>query len=155
MKARTKLRIACQEAKILLTAVWKTDIIVEALYDGEDFSYELRRGEFELICQPIFDRCFPPMEKAITDAGFQKEDIDEIILVGGSSRISQIETRLEQYFGKAPNKQLNPDEAVCQGATLYAAKLSGDPAFDDMVFKDVTPMALGTEIESTDLEEQK
>ena len=101
----------------------------------------------ESCCSYLFDKFFPPIDKAIAIAGYSKEELDDIILVGGSSRIPIITTRLETYFGKPVNKQLSPDEAICKGATYYAGLLQGDPTLQDVSFKDIAPMTIGTDYE--------
>ena len=103
-KNRTKLRLACKDAKILLSAGYETTVTVESLIDGEDWFYDLTRQELESCCSDLFDKFFPPIDKALDIAGYSKDDLDDIILVGGSSRIPIITTRLETYFGKQVNK---------------------------------------------------
>ena len=143
-----KIKKACCEAKKLLSFNFETALIIESCIGEEDFSYDLSRNEFEKICKPIFDRCFPPVEKALAESQLQKSDIDELVLVGGSSRVPYIQKRLEDFFdGKKLNQQVNPNEAVCQGATIYAGMLAKDASLRQMEFTDVVPLNLATDVE--------
>ena len=97
--------------------------------DLDSVELEITLHEFEQICQPIFEKCMLPVDQALNDAGLQKEQIDDIILVGGSSRIVKLQQILSDHFGgKDLNKQLNPDEAVAYGATVQAGILKGKQA---------------------------
>ena len=91
--------------------------------DEPDFTYDLKRSEFEQVCAPLIDRLFPPIEKALEAANYTRNEIDDIVLVGGSSRIPIITTKLEDYFQKPVNLQLRPDEAICEGACIYAGMM--------------------------------
>ena len=144
-----KIRTACKEAKEHLTAVYRTDITIDDLVDDDEpFEYDLTRAEFEEICSGIFDRCFPPVEQAIEDAGYTKDMIDEVLLVGGSSRIPGIQNKIKEFFDRDHlNMQLHPDEAVCYGPTLYSAMISGAISVEDFAFRDVIPLSMGTDIE--------
>ena len=129
----SKLRQSCKDAKQILSSTFNTTIFAENIIDGDDFEYDLTRGEFESICEPIFDRCIPPIEKAIAASGFTRDEIDDVIMVGGCSRIPKLKERVQAFFnGKRLNQQLSPDEAICQGATIYAGKIAGHPELQDL-----------------------
>src|SRR5690606_24314498 len=98
---------------------------------------------FEQLVDDLVERTIPPMEKALADAGLKKEDIDEVILVGGSTRVPMVQRTVEQFFGKKPNKSVNPDEVVAIGAAIQGGVLSGDVT--DVLLLDVTPLNLGIE----------
>ena len=117
-----------------------------ALSEGEDFCLRMTRVEFELLSTLIFNRILAPMHDVISDSKLQKDRIDEIILIGGSTRIPRVQKMVQDFFdGKNLNKRLNPDEAVAYGATIQAAILAGQATADiqDMLLLDVTPLSLG------------
>ena len=126
-----------------------TVIDVESLSGDNDYSLNMTRLEFEQLCAPIFQRCLPPLTEALTDANLAKSEIDEVVLVGGSTRIPKIQSMLTEYFdGKSLNKQLHPDEAVAYGATIQAGILSGveTAQVQDILLLDITPLSLGTDV---------
>jgi L1 cell adhesion molecule like protein len=151
-KALKKLRDACQSLKHNLSHSDTATIEVDALVNGEDFDSSLTRKKFVEINDELFTRCLEPLEKAISDAKLSKNDIDEIVLIGGSTRIVHIQRLLEQYFpGKQLSKRINPDEAVAMGAAIQGANLSltfdqKDPKLAEITLMDVTPMSLGIEL---------
>ena len=147
-RAMRRLRTACEKAKRNLSSSTQSTIEIDSLHDGVDFVSSITRARFEELCAPIFTRTMEPVDKAIRDANISKSDIDEIILVGGTTRVPKIQKLLKDYFnGKEPCKNLNPDEAVAIGATVQAAILSGDKdeSIQDVLLLDVTPLSLGIE----------
>lgn len=151
-KAMKKLRDACQVLKHNLSHSDVATIEVDALVNGEDFDSSLTREKFVEINSELFTRCLDPIERAISDAKISKNDIDEIVLIGGSTRIVQIQQLLEQYFPNKPlSKRINPDEAVAMGAAIQAANLSltfdeKHPKLAEITLMDVAPMSLGIEL---------
>jgi molecular chaperone DnaK len=104
---------------------------------------ELTRANFESLCENLIERCRIPVEKSISDARLDKSDIDEIVLVGGSTRIPAIQNLVESLTGKKPNQSVNPDEVVAIGAAVQAGILAGE--IKDILLLDVTPLSLGVE----------
>lgn len=147
-KAISRLRTQCENAKRILSTTMQTMIEVDSLSDGVDFSYSLTRARFENLCGDIFTKIMEPVNKVISDSGLNKTQIDEIILVGGSTRIPKIKQMLSDYFGKKLNESVNPDEAVAYGAAIQGAILSdaNHAHLEDIVLLDVTPLSLGIEI---------
>ncbi|XP_039847783.1 heat shock 70 kDa protein BIP4-like isoform X3 [Panicum virgatum] len=125
-RALGKLRRECERAKRALSNQHQVRVEVEALFDGVDFSEQMTRARFEELNNDLFRRTMVPVKKAMADAGLKKADINEIVLVGGSTRIPKVQQLLKDYFnGKEPNKGVNPDEAVAYGAAVQASILSG------------------------------
>ena len=149
-----KLREQCSEAKKMLTNCYETEINVENLLGSdEDFFYTLTRNEFELVCKPIFDSLIPPVEKALEIAQIPKSEIDDIVLVGGSTRIPGVQNRVQNFFdNKELNKQIKVDEAVCEGATYYAAMRNPNGNFENQFdFTDCTAMDFSTDAGDDDV----
>ncbi|CAO2203654.1 unnamed protein product [Urochloa humidicola] len=147
-RALGKLRRECERAKRALSNQHQVRVEVEALFDGVDFSEQLTRARFEELNNDLFRKTMVPVKKAMADAGLQKGDIDEIVLVGGSTRIPKVQQLLRDYFdGKEPNRGVNPDEAVAYGAAVQGSILSGyvDNNTKDMIVLDVAPLTLGME----------
>merc|ERR1711912_586 len=118
---------------------------IEALYDGHDFSETLTRAKFEEINNDLFKKTLDPVKLVMQDSGLKKSQIDEIVLVGGSTRIPKIQQLIKDFFnGKEPNRGINPDEAVAYGAAVQAGILSGEGG-QDLLLLDVTPLTLGIE----------
>ncbi|KAL2893928.1 Heat shock cognate 70 kDa protein [Bienertia sinuspersici] len=144
-RAIGRLRAACERAKRILSSASVTTIDIDCLYDGIDFSSRVTRTRFEKLSMDLFENCIAPVEKCLKDAKMVVEDLHEIVLVGGSTRIPKIQELLQDFFkGKQLCKGINPDEAVAHGAAAHAAVLS---CVDDenFVFVDVTPFSLGIE----------
>jgi len=143
-----RLRTACENLKKTLSSATQASIELDSLFEGIDYSANLSRARFEELCGDLFRKTFDPVEQVIKDSKISKSNIDEIVLVGGSTRIPKIQSQLENYFnGKALNKSINPDEAVAYGAAVQAALLSGvtDSKIDDILLLDVSPLSLGVE----------
>jgi len=147
-KAMQKLRREAERAKRSLSNQHQVRVEIEALYDGVDFSEPLTRARFEELNNDLFRKTMGPVKKAMEDAGFKKDEIDEIVLVGGSTRIPKVQQLLKDFFdGKEPNKGVNPDEAVAYGAAVQGGILSGDGGDEtkDILLLDVAPLSQGIE----------
>ena len=148
-KALRRLRNSCERAKRILSSATETTIEVDSLAEGIDFFIKLTRAKFEELNSSIFRRTLAPVEQVLIDSKIDKSQVDEIVLVGGSTRIPKIKKLLSEYFnGKTLNESVNPDEAVAYGAAVQAAILSGhqnDPQLNSVVLLDVTPLSLGIE----------
>jgi len=126
-KALGKLRRECELAKRSLSNQHQVRVEIESLFDGVDFSEPLTRARFEELNMDLFKKTMEPVKKALKDAGLKKSDIDEIVLVGGSTRIPKVQQMLKDFFdGKEPSKGTNPDEAVAYGAAVQGGVLSGE-----------------------------
>lgn len=147
-RAMRRLKTACETAKRTLSSSSVANIEIDSLFDGKDFSASLTRAKYESLCSDIFQRTMVPVEQVLKDSGYTKDEINEIVLVGGSTRIPKIQELLSSFFnGKELNKTINPDEAVAYGAAVQAAILSGnsDEKLDSLLLLDVTPLSLGVE----------
>jgi molecular chaperone DnaK len=147
--ALQRLKEAAEKAKIELSASAETEINLPYItaVDGvpKHLVMKLTRAKFEQMTDSLVQRTLEPCRKAIADAGLKASDIDEVILVGGSTRIPRIQAEVEKFFGKKPNRSVNPDEVVAIGAAVQGAILSGNAGVKDMVLLDVTPLSLGIE----------
>ena len=148
-RALRRLRTACERAKRTLSSQTQASIEIDSLYEGIDFLSVITRARFEDMNMDYFRKCMEPVEQVLRDAGMSKSQVDEIVLVGGSTRIPKIQDMLSEFFGgKELNKSINPDEAVAYGATVQAAILSGQEKsekLDSLLLLDVTPLSLGIE----------
>ena len=147
-RALRRLRTACERAKRTLSASTQANIEIDSLFEGVDFYTSITRARFEDLCADLFRGTLDPVEKALRDAKLSKGEIDEVVLVGGSTRIPKIQKLLQDFFnGKELNKSINPDEAVAYGAAVQAAILSGDKSEEvqDLLLLDVAPLSLGLE----------
>ena len=147
-RALRRLRNACERAKRTLSSATQASVEIDSLSDGIDFYTTITRARFEELCADLFRDTLEPVGKALTDAKLAKGDIDEIVFVGGSTRIPKIQKLVSNFFnGKSPNKTINPDEAVAYGAAIQAAVLSGimDENTKDILLLDVAPLSLGLE----------
>ncbi|KAJ7290070.1 heat shock protein 70 [Mycena rebaudengoi] len=146
-RAMRRLRTACERAKRTLSAATQTSIEIDSLVEGIDFHTSLTRTRFEELCGDLFRRTLEPIEKVLRDSKIDKSNVNEIVLVGGSTRIPRIITLVSDFFnGKEPNKSINPDEAVACGAAVQAAILSGAvqaASLFGLSLRDVTPLSLG------------
>jgi molecular chaperone DnaK len=145
--ALQRLKEAAEKAKVELSSSAETEINLPYVtaVDGvpKHLVKKLTRAKFESLADKLFDRCLKPCEQALKDAGMNVSQIDEVILVGGSSRIPKVQEIVEKFFGKKPNRGVNPDEVVAIGAAIQGAVLSGD--IKDVLLLDVTPLSLGIE----------
>jgi len=145
-RAVQKLRREVEKAKRALSAAHQVRVEVESLYEGEDFSETLTRAKFEELNMDLFKGTLKPVQKVLEDSDLTKKDIDEIVLVGGSTRIPKVQQLVKEFFnGKEPSKGINPDEAVAYGAAVQAGVLSGEQDTGDIVLLDVNPLTLGIE----------
>ena len=147
-RAIRRLKTSCENVKKNLSSSTQATIEIDSLHEGIDFTATITRARFEELCSDLFRRLFEPLDKVLKDAGISKSKIDEIVLVGGSTRIPKVQNYLSDYFnGKSLNKSVNPDEAVAYGAAVQAAILSGckDSKVSDLLLLDVTPLSLGVE----------
>ncbi|KAG7596368.1 Heat shock protein 70kD peptide-binding domain superfamily [Arabidopsis suecica] len=147
-KALGKIRRECELAKRSLSNQHQVRVEIESLFDGVDFSEPLTRARFEELNMDLFKKTMEPVKKALKDAGLKKSDIDEIVLVGGSTRIPKVQQMLKDFFdGKEPSKGTNPDEAVAYGAAVQGGVLSGEGGEEtqNILLLDVAPLSLGIE----------
>merc|ERR1711861_53151 len=140
-----KLRREVEKAKRALSSTHQARVEIEALFDGADLSETLTRARFEEINADLFKKTLGPVKVVMEDSGLKKTQIDEVVLVGGSTRIPKIQQLMGDFFnGKEPNRGINPDEAVAYGAAVQAGILSGEGA-QELLLLDVTPLTLGIE----------
>jgi len=145
-KSIRRLRSACEEAKKQLSSNTTASIEVESMYDGLDLVVKLTRARFEDICRKSLDKCKKPVEQVLKDSNTTVHDVDEVVIVGGSTRIPYIQNMLKKMFNKELNSSINPDEAVAVGAAFWAHQLSNKHSqSEDIVLVDVTPLSLGVE----------
>jgi molecular chaperone DnaK len=146
-QALQRLTEAAEKAKIELSSVTQAEInlpFITATQDGpKHVEMTLTRAQFETICADLIDRCRIPVENAVRDAKVSKNDIDEVVLVGGSTRIPAVQQAVRDVLGKEPNQSVNPDEVVAVGAAIQAGVLAGE--VKDLLLLDVTPLSLGVE----------
>lgn len=146
-QAMQRVKEAAEKAKCELSSVVETNInlpFITADANGpKHLDLSLTRAKFEDLCYDLLERCKKPVEQAIKDAGISKSEIDEVVLVGGSTRIPAVQQLVKEYTGKEPNQSVNPDEVVAVGAAVQAGVLAGE--VKDIVLLDVTPLTLGIE----------
>ena len=140
-----RLKMACESAKKILSSKNKIQIELNCLKNNEDLSLEISRDLFEEICGHLFDKCINPISELLQKLNISQGNIDEVILIGGSTKIPRIRRMLKSIFFREPNTFINPDEAVASGAAIMAAKLSGveGKEIKDILIKDITPFTLG------------
>jgi L1 cell adhesion molecule like protein len=146
-KVMRKLLTLCELAKKTLSTSNVAQISIDNFFEGEDLSMTITRNKFEELCDEYFKRSLEPIEKALKDAKLTKIDINDVVLIGGSTRIPKIQSMLNELFPGKIKSNINPDEAVAFGASVQAAILSnnGDARTDQLVLLDVTPLSLGIE----------
>merc|ERR1712138_367650 len=148
-RALRRLRTACERAKRTLSSSTQAHLEIDSLFEGIDFNSTITRARFEDLNMDYFRKCMDPVEKVMRDAKLSKSQVNEVVLVGGSTRIPKIQSLLADFFnGKEPCTSINPDEAVAYGATVQAAILSGSDSSEklsDLLLLDVTPLSLGLE----------
>jgi molecular chaperone DnaK len=147
-QALQRLKDAAEEAKIELSSRKETTVTLPFIAADDsgpkDLEQKISRAKFESLSKDLLERTVAPMEQALADAGYSKSDIDEVLLVGGSTRMPQIQAKVEEMTGQKPKKNVNPDEVVALGAAIQGGVLAGD--VDDIVLLDVTPLSLGIEV---------
>ncbi|MFS7976933.1 putative Heat shock protein 70 family [Helianthus anomalus] len=150
-RAMGRLKVACEKAKRDLSSSIFAPVEIDCLYEEIDFSIKLSRAKFEELNASYFEKCIQLVEKCLFDGEIKKKDVDEVVVVGGSTRIPKVQRLVEEFFdGKTLCKNMNGDEAVAFGAAILASRLSGnnddDNVVSDIVLQDVTPLSLGVEI---------
>ena len=147
-KLMRRLKTACEEAKKSLSESQSISVTYDNFYDGIDLDVVVSRPKFEALCGPEFERCLVPVDQALRDSNFTANQIDDVVLVGGSTRIPRVQELLNQKFPDKVRADINPDEAVAYGAAVQAAIINKD--FDsvtgNIILVDVTPLTLGIEI---------
>lgn len=145
-KAVQKLRRDVERAKIQLSSQHQVRVELESFFDGEDLIETVTRAKFEELSNDIFKRTLKPVQQALDDAKLKKNEINDVVLCGGSSRIPKVQAMLKDFFnGKEPHRGINPDEAVAHGAAVQGGILSGQEETQGIVLLDVTPLTLGIE----------
>lgn len=146
-KAKRRLRTECEKVKRALSSSSSTTMTIDSFSDGLDLNIPITRAKFEELVREELVECLKPLDQALADAKISKSDIDEVVLVGGSTRIPKLQQNLEKYFNKKPKGDINPDEAVAYGAAVQAFVVNGgkDQKTSELVLLDVTPLSLGIE----------
>jgi len=147
-RALRRLRTQCERAKRILSSATQATIEVDNLYEAEDYNCVMTRAKFEELCLHLFKQTIPPVERVLKDTGLSKNQIHEVVLVGGSTRIPKVIQLITDYFnGKEPNRSINPDEAVAYGAAVQAAILTNtqNDKVQDLLIIDAIPLSLGLE----------
>ena len=153
-KAIRRLKAECEKVKKILSSSQSANIDLDSFYDGVDYSFTFTRAKFEELCKDLFNSCLEPVSQALLKAKMGKDEINNVVLVGGSTRIPKIRSLLSDYFNCSKgtvqiNSDINPDEAIAYGATVMAALISGDKSetIKDIVLVDVASLDIGVEVE--------
>ena len=147
-KAFQRIKLACEKAKIILSTSTKANVDIDNIIGEEDLNVVITRDKFEELCIDLFRKCLPLLENSLKEAKLNKKEIDEIILVGGSTRIPKIQDLIQEFFeGKELNKSINQHEAVACGAAIEAAVMTNvkHENIEKIILMDVTPFSLGIE----------
>eukprot|EP01068_Selenidium_serpulae_P011788 Selendium_serpulae@DN5724_c0_g1_i4.p1 len=147
-RALRRLRTQCERAKRTLSSSTQATIEIDSIFEGIDYTFTLTRARFDELNMDYFRNTLSPVERVLKDSGVDKKSVNEVVLVGGSTRIPKIQDLIQEFFnGKEPCKSINPDEAVAYGAAVQAAILSGEQhsSVQDLLLLDVTPLSLGLE----------
>eukprot|EP00745_Piridium_sociabile_P040239 TRINITY_DN7681_c0_g1_i1.p1 TRINITY_DN7681_c0_g1~~TRINITY_DN7681_c0_g1_i1.p1 ORF type:complete len:539 (-),score=119.47 TRINITY_DN7681_c0_g1_i1:231-1787(-) len=147
-RAVRRLRTQCERAKRTLSSSTQATIEIDSLFEGIDYSMSISRARFEELCMDFFRNTLAPVEKVLKDSGIDKRSVNEVVLVGGSTRIPKVQELIKEFFnGKDPCRSINPDEAVAYGAAVQAAILCGDQSqgVQDLLLLDVAPLSQGLE----------
>lgn len=147
VKIKSKLKKEAENVKKALSSTNQVDINIDNFYEGLDLFLNITRSKFETLCEDEFKKCLCPINKVLDDSGLTREQVTDVVLVGGSTRIPKIRQMLKEFFNKDPKIDINPDEAVAYGATIQSAILSGiqDNTTHSIVLVDVIPLSLGIE----------
>ena len=149
-KSYRRLKTSCEIAKKTLSSNLQANVDIDSLMEGKDLNINISRSKFEYLCKDLFNKCIEIVEKVLNESKTKKDEIAEIVLIGGSTRIPKIIEMISNFFnGKKPNQTINPDEAVAFGATVQAAiiKKEKDDLLNDLILMDITPLALGVEVQ--------
>ena len=154
INAKYRLKISCEKAKLNLSSTQETTIDFNNLAEGKDFNITISRPEFEDMCKTHFDKLIPVVEDTLKDAKLTKDKIDDIVLVGGSTRIPKVNEIIKNYFNKEPIKNIHADEAVAIGAAIQGAIVNNvdDEGLERLILLDVTPLSLGLELKSGEMD---
>ena len=148
-----KLKKQCENSKIILSSKEETHIYIDYFINEKDLDIKISRAKFEDLCKNLFDKLLYHIEKALKDSKLNKANINEVVLIGGSTKIPKVKELIYNYFkGIKINDEINPDETVAYGAGIYAAKLirQGGDTINDLVLMDITPLSLGTSVQNQD-----
>ncbi|KAK9741031.1 hypothetical protein RND81_03G077100 [Saponaria officinalis] len=145
-RALGRLRAACERAKRVLSSSFETAIVVDYLFEGVDFCSTLSRSMFEKLNMDLFEECIDTVDKCLKDVKANKDDIDDVVLVGGSTRIPKVQQMLQELFNGKELRSINPDEAVAYVAAIHGATLCGMATAKHIVLVDITPLSLGFEL---------
>ena len=156
-KAYRRLKVYCENAKRTLSSAVEVTIDLDSLYKDKDLNFVVTRPEFEANCKELFNRCLKPLETALKDAHLDKKEINDIILVGGSTRIPKVQQIVKDFFKKdILNQQIHADEAVAMGAAIQAAIIDNmdeeDEGLERLVLLDITPLSLGTDVRDDEMD---
>ena len=148
-KAKRRLKVFCEDLKKDLSVNLESNIDIDGLAEGEDFEMSINRSTFEHLCQNLFEKCKEPMKQALKDANLTVNNIDDIVMVGGSSRIPAIQEIVKQFFNqKQLSMKINADEAVAIGATIQGAVIKVEDNIEELIIKDINPISIGLGIKN-------